>query len=258
MASNYPFLSPFAFVANNPIRFVDPNGQYIEEGSCDEWEKQTGKVIALRDKLQVKIDGLNKTASDKGWSQDKLNRKIGNLNDRVSSLNSTISNFNTMENSSQGYSLSSSAGEVGSTSYDSKSGLVNLNYSSTSNFVHESIHAGQFENGELGFVESSGLSVGQDLFDEVAAYKAEFAYNGNSVGSTLNQAYSFDAITASFVSGITTSDGSKPYSNHGLFPVNMNSSKSDLIKAYPFAKNSLLQLENKFTLKNGDGVKFKK
>ena len=144
-ADSYPSISPYAYVANNPLIYIDPTGAYIEPASQKEWDKQTGYVEARRDKLQGKIDNLTAKAAAKGWIADKLAGKIGNLNERVSGLNSTLDMFTTLENSTQGYSLSTGAGEVGGVTYDPSSGNIVIGFGSTSNFVHESQHAGHLK-----------------------------------------------------------------------------------------------------------------
>ena len=119
--------------------------------------------------LQGKIDNLTAKAAARGWSADKLAGKIGNLNERVAGLNSTLDMFTTLENSTQGYSLSTGAGEVGGVTYDPSSGNIVIGFGSTSNFVHESQHAGQFEAGQVAFDSKTGNNYLQDIGDEVAA-----------------------------------------------------------------------------------------
>ena len=51
----------------------------------------------------------------------------------------------------------------------------------TATFVHEVTHAGQFESGELGFNRQTGEPLAYDTYDEVAAYKAQYAYDPWSV-----------------------------------------------------------------------------
>jgi RHS repeat-associated protein len=90
LTEKYPGMSPYAGFANNPVRYTDPTGMEIEEGSRDEWNRQRQAVEGRRDQLQGKIDRLNAKAEAKGWSQEKLASKVGNLNERVASLNTSI------------------------------------------------------------------------------------------------------------------------------------------------------------------------
>ena len=53
-ASKYPTLSPFVFVANNPVMLIDPNGMEIDWG---------GNFFgALRGYIEMKVFGTNKTS----------------------------------------------------------------------------------------------------------------------------------------------------------------------------------------------------
>ncbi len=249
LAEKYVNISPYTYVANNPLIYIDPTGAYIDAASQEEWDKQTAKVEKRRDKLQGKIDKLTAKARTKDWSADKLSKKIGNLKERVASLNATLDVFTTLEQSTQGYSLSPGTGEVGDVSYDPTSGNIVISYSSTANFVHESQHAGQFETGEMAFDGDTGNSYLQDVYDEVAAYKAQFAYDPSSV-----KASSFDAITPQWVQGIVTSTGDKLYApggsaNTGVAPLNVNSKRADFLRAYP--NNPAIQrLPKNFSVKS--------
>ena len=259
----YYSISPFAYVANNPLIYIDPTGAYIEKSSQKEWEKQTKLVKKQRESLQKKLSGLEAQATEKGWSAEKLAKKAGNLSGRIESLNSTISTFETIENSSQGYSLTSSDSEVTGLTYKSD-GIIDILFSTTSNFVHEVTHAGQFESGDIAF-SSNGSSLLQDVGDEVAAYKAQFGFKPSSVSglNSNSKADSFSKITASWVQNITTSTGDKIYapggtSNTGVSPVNINSSRDDFIKSYPHAAGALRGLPASWTAKDLKGIIYKK
>lgn len=265
LAEKYYDISPYTYVANNPIVFVDLDGRQIEPGSQAEWDKQKNAVIAQRDKLQSKIDGLNTKATEKGWSALKLARKIGNMQERVNSLNGTIGNLGALEASDQVYALKSGAGEEGGTTYDPSTGNIVFSYDGTANFVHETTHGGQFESGDIAFDTKTGMPYGGDVFDEVSAYKAQFGYSPSSVSrlTSSSTAKSFGGITTSWVQGITKSDGSKIYApggsaNTGISPVNMSTNRDGLIKAYPHQKSVLSTAPASFTLKDIPTIYYKK
>jgi len=265
LAEKFASMSPYTAMGNNPIIYIDPDGREIAPASQKEWERQKQSVISQRDRLQSRVDNLTAKAADKGWSAEKLAGKIGNMQDRISSLNGTISNLGTLEASSQVYALRSGAGEGGGTTYDPSTGNIVFSYGSTSNFVHETTHGGQFESGDIAFDTKTGMPYGSDVFDEVSAYKAQFGYDPSSVSgltssSTVN---SFGTITPSWVQGITKSDGSKIYApggaaNTGIAPVNINTNRAGLIKAYPNQTSVLKNLPATFILKNLPTIYYKK
>ncbi|WP_353166601.1 RHS repeat-associated core domain-containing protein [Empedobacter brevis] len=228
MAEMYYSTSSYAFFDNNPVFWTDPTGMTIEPGSQKEWDRQTARVERARDKLQSKIDRTTAKADRKGWSAEKLTGKLGNLNERVSSLNNTISTFGALEESSQVYALNSRSSD-NNVSYDTSTGNVMINYSGTALFVHETTHAGQFESGDLAFSTTTGLALAQDISDEISAYKAQYAFDPSSTGGK-----NFNTINSSWVQSIKDPrTGSLLYNNHGILPVNINSTTQHLLNAYP-------------------------
>ena len=241
LCEKYYSISPYAYCAGNPINFADPTGMVIEDGSLKEWEMLKRQIERERDRLQSSINKLNAKANAKGWSSEKLASKIGNKAERLASLNSSIETMGTLEGSNQVYSLSHTVnGENGGVTLNTSTNVIDIRFGSTANFVHEMTHAGQFESGDIAF-SNEGNTLLQDVYDEAAAYKAQFGFSPSSVTaiSSTSVADAFGAITPTWVQGIVDPSGSMLYAaggsaNTGLIPVNINSTKENLIKAYPW------------------------
>jgi hypothetical protein len=265
LAEKYYDLSSYSWAANNPLRYTDPTGMQIEPGSQDEWNRQRQAVEGRRDQLQGKIDRLNAKAEAKGWSAEKLAGKVGNLTERVGSLNTSLSTMGTLEASTQVYGLNKiEAGQTGGVTLNTATNVVTINYGNTANFVHESTHAGQFETGNVAF-NSTGATLGQDIHDEVAGYRAQFAYDPSSVSglSSTSVANSFGGITPQWVQGIREANGNLPYApggsaNTGLVPININSTRDVLMQAYPNAAGALGALPANYTLRQIPGIYYKR
>ncbi len=265
LAEKYYSTSPYVYCLGNPIKYIDPDGMEIEEGSLKEWEKLKQQVEKQRDRLQNDINKLNAKAEAKGWSSEKLAGKIGNKAERLASLNSSIGMMGTLENSTQVYSLSHTVyGENGGVTLNTNTNVINIRFGSTANFVHEMTHAGQFETGDIAF-SNTGMSLLQDVYDETAAYKAQFGYSPSSVSclTSTSVANSFSTITPVWVQGLKDATGSMPYAaggsaNTGLIPVNINSTREALIQAYPWNAAAYRGLSTNYNLRTLQGIYYKR
>ena len=251
---HYP-VSPYAFCNGNPVNFVDPNGMEIEESSMKDWEKEKASIQRIMDKIQNQINKLVAKAGSKS--------RIANLVDRISGLNSTMETMGQLEASTQMYALASvGAGELGGLSYNHGTGIVTISYGGTANFVHEVTHGGQFEAGEIAFMPPK--IIGQDVYDEIAAYKAQYAYDPLSVSGLTSSSpvRSSDDITGFWVQGLVY-NGITPYgpggsANTGIAPIGVNSNRDALIRAYPHLRQVLQSMPANITLRRLRGVYYKR
>jgi hypothetical protein len=110
----------------------------------------------------------------------------------------------------------------------------------TYSFVHEVTHGLQFARGEIVFDMISGYSVGDDIGDELEAYKNQFAYDDGSVSGIR----SFGQMDSAWLRSLKNRDGVFLYSPDstgkynviGLETVTVDSDTNTLRKAYPAIK----------------------
>ena len=219
MAHLYPSLSPYVYCANNPIKYIDPTGMVIDPASESEWTREKANIVARKTAIDTEISRLSTKAGQKGWSENKLNRKTGNYKERSESLDKTLNTMSNLEKSSTVYTLKQ-VGENGyfDKGYGADAGKMVIAYSSTSTFVHEITHGGQYHNGEIGFGKGGHLFA-YDLMDEVNAYRAALAYDPSCYDNTT---YYSNEITPNWVR-----PRSDTYKDLKPDPINVGSYKSD-------------------------------
>ena len=61
LSEKYYSISPYVYVMNNPMKFVDPTGMVIDSLSQGSWNDQKGIITALRDLL------IDKNKNGKKW-----------------------------------------------------------------------------------------------------------------------------------------------------------------------------------------------
>ena len=122
-------------------------------------------------------------------------------------LNEKNQQLDKIESSSQVYRLKKIKDEEnprGEVSLNPTDKVIEIAYFSTSNFVHETTHAWQFEEGHIAFASTDGMTVFLDVWDEVLAYTMEYAYSGER---------SLASIRPDFVRNISYK-GKKLYDKH--------------------------------------------
>ena len=223
MSDKYPSISPYAYCAWNPVNLVDPNGEDIDPSCQDEWNAQKMAIQDRKKELEGNRNNLiSKTSS---WGQRSRERQVNKLNERIKSLDETLSTMGNLEGDhSTTYTLSrtEASSQVSLITEGEKKGMVSIAFSSTTSFVHEVTHVGQYYSNDIGFFLNTGGIAAYDIFDEVQAYKAALAYSP----------YAYDNIKMS-MSQVTPEwvlQRSKTYAGCGTIPINIFSS-AELIKS---------------------------
>lgn len=198
MAEKYISLSPYHYAGNNPVVYLDVDGNEFTESAWVWVNRLIADINSRQASNNKTIEEAKQTiASGKfGWfqSEKSLNNKIARLNNENAGLETTRGETATLAASSQVYDVVTDSGgtekdAIGNstitnqTTFNSDNNRVQLSTSSGTDlglFSHELKHMYQFETGEtsLGLTKNKGGSnlIGgsllfYDLSDEVQAYQ---------------------------------------------------------------------------------------
>ena len=176
----YIGISPYAFTANNPLRFREVDGRYFEEGSKS--EKQANKIERQAEKQANKFERQANNLEAKGKS-------TGDLRDRAGELRQSAQDVRDMRNdqsteykygkldSKESKALGLEGPSTLSTGTNAKGdGVVTMfTEKNMGNKIHETRHGGQNARGEFNVLTGAGYGVA----DEVSAYRAQFSWDGH-------------------------------------------------------------------------------
>lgn len=200
--------------------------------------------------------------NQKEWKKfyRRVERKKNQQKDssRKSELNLVLQNLDNLKNSIQQYGIKHTHTNPGFTDYYILQDVIyfNIERNNTANFVHETTHGGQYQQGEIVYrrvlktgKDTIGEGVGDDFNDELNAYKAQYAFDPSSISQLPDyngRANSLRDMTVEWLLGLsdsTDTTGRRIYQPNGkegiaMHPVNIYSNANAIRAAYPLMEGA--------------------
>ncbi|MXV37649.1 hypothetical protein GO491_02985 [Flavobacteriaceae bacterium Ap0902] len=207
--------SPYAFVNNNPIRYVDPTGMIWEDPKdAERLNKSINKRIENIENKSAKIQAK----IDKGGLSDKkltrLEGKLAENSQKTELLSQSLADVEAIGNATETFKLgrpSATDGTHGVVKGDD--GVITIEGSNTGLHIHEVRHVGQsLEAGGVKFNKDGKLLNAATTLEgarnnEVNAYQTQYSYDGSyPVGAS-----SLKDINGKSLMKIKTADGRVVY-----------------------------------------------
>jgi hypothetical protein len=162
LAEKYYSISPYAYVMNNPMKYIDPDGREIKDPD-NIVKNYKNQLASNRDALQGMINS--------GAIGAEIGGKL------MSFYKSALGEISKLEKSDQVYTIfSDKSSKEGGMSYDMATGEIRIGLGDNSIGLvgHELNHAYQYENGDVSLViDNSAYGQLYDITDETNAYNRE-------------------------------------------------------------------------------------
>jgi len=179
--------SPYAFVNNNPLRYIDPTGMIWEDPKqADRLNKSINNRIESIDNNSVKIQAQ----IDKGGLSDKklarLENRLAENSQKVELLNQSLADVEAIGKATETYRLTGPSTSDGTHGVvKGADGVIQIEGSNIGLHIHEIRHVGQsIEAGGVRFNKDSKLLNAATTLEgarnnELNAYQTQYSFDGS-------------------------------------------------------------------------------
>jgi hypothetical protein len=187
----YYGISPYAYCANNPTCYIDPDGRKWKKIKDEEIAKRLQQQVIVRDnslaKQEAKINAkIEKIENNAKLSAEKKTQQIAKQQAKLENVReqrTILSNFNEgitqLSNSKTTYTFNTVEQGITATLSSMADGTIVVNnYGTTGNRAHETTHAIQYNNGNISFKKLGGNIVNFYIDYralEIQAYRTEYS-----------------------------------------------------------------------------------
>ena len=167
LSEKYYGISPYAFCAGNPVRYVDFYGLYFDEDNDRKSQKDERRIERKAQKLSKQAERKN-----------SRNKDSSDLQKRSKELKKSAQDIRDMRNDpdTEYRFVKSNTPEIRAAEEKNNNGdeVIAICYNNFETRLHESRHGGQHARGEMDAAFFNGYGV----MDEVDAYRAQYSWSG--------------------------------------------------------------------------------